>query len=99
MNRRIQRFKLDGTYVDEWKYAGTPAGLDFDAAGQLYMSTSFAGQIVKLDSNGRAIAATGQPGKNLGEFGEAHFLTVRPGGETIYVADTMNAVLHTFVRK
>ena len=50
------------------------------------------------DANGRAVAATGQPGKALGQFGEAHYLTVSPRGE-IYVADTMNAVLHKFVKK
>jgi hypothetical protein len=40
----------------------------------------------------------GQPGKALGEFGEAHYMTMTPGGE-IYVADTINAVLHKFVKR
>jgi hypothetical protein len=56
------------------------------------------GQILKLDANGKALAATGQPGKDLGQFGEAHYLTMGPRGE-IYVADTVNAKLHKFVPK
>ena len=44
------------------------------------------------------MAATGEPGKGLGKFGEAHYLTFGPAGE-IYVADTVNATLHKFVKK
>jgi hypothetical protein len=40
----------------------------------------------------------GQPGKGLGEFGEAHYLAIAPNGD-IYVADTVNAALHRFVKK
>ena len=64
----------------------------------MFLLSGFAGQILKLDANGKAIAATGQPGKGLGEFGEAHYMTMGPGDE-IYVADTVNAKLHEFVRK
>ena len=47
-----------------------------------------AGQILKLDSNGRATAAAGQPGKALGEFGEAHYITLGPQDET-WMGDTV----------
>ena len=65
---------------------------------QMYMVSGFAGQILKLDSSGKALAATGQPGKELGQFGEAHYMTLGPKGE-IYVADTVKPALHKFVRK
>jgi DNA-binding beta-propeller fold protein YncE len=97
-NRRIQLFDQDGTFVKEWKYAGLPCGLYIGPDQQLFMVSGFAGQILKLDANGRPLAATGQPGKGLGEFGEAHYMTMGAGGE-IYVADTVNAVLHKFVKK
>jgi DNA-binding beta-propeller fold protein YncE len=95
-NRRVQVFDGDGTYVREWKFAGLPCGLTL-RDGRMYMVSGFAGQILELDANGKATAATGQPGKGLGEFGEAHYLAFGSRGE-IYVADTVNARLHKFVR-
>jgi DNA-binding beta-propeller fold protein YncE len=97
-NRRVQIFDADGKYLKEWKFAGLPCGLYIGADRQMYLTSGFAGQILKLDANGHAVAATGQPGKSLGEFGEAHYMAMGPKGE-IFVADTVNAVLHTFVRK
>ena len=97
-NRRVQVFDMDGRYIKEWKFAGLPCGLFIGPNTQMYLLTGFSGQILTLDRNGKTMAATGQPGKGLGEFGEAHYMTLGPRGE-IYVADTVNAVLHTFVRK
>ena len=96
-NRRVQVFDLNGKYLKEWKFAGLPCGLYLSADGQLYLASGFAGQILRLDANGKAIAMMGQPGKGLGEFGEAHYMTIAPDG-AIYVADTINAVLHKFVK-
>lgn len=97
-NRRVQVFDMDGKFIKEWKYAGLPCGLYISRDRQIYLTSGFAGQILKLDDNGRALAATGQPGKNLGEFGEAHFMTLGPNAE-IYVADTVNPGLQKFVKK
>lgn len=97
-NRRVQVFDGDGKFVKEWKFAGLPCGLYIGPDQQMYMVSGFSGQILKLDANGRAVAAMGQPGKGLGEFGEAHYLTFGPQGE-IFVADTVNARLHKFVRR
>ena len=57
-----------------------------------------AGQILQLNLDGKVLAATGKPGKGLGEFGEAHHIAVSPRGE-IFVADSVNAVLLKFVKK
>jgi hypothetical protein len=84
--------------VKEWKFAGLPCGLSIGPDQAIYLSTGFAGQILRLDSNGKAVAAMGQPGKALGEFGEAHYLTFGPRGE-IFVADTVKPALHMFVKK
>ena len=65
---------------------------------QLYLASGFSGQILRLDANGKAVAAMGQPGKALGEFGEAHYMALGPQGE-IWVADTVKPELHKFVRK
>ncbi len=97
-NRRVQLFDLDGRFLKMWKFAGLPCGLLLGHDGQVYLATGFSGQILRLNGDGKAVAMMGQPGKGLGEFGEAHYLTISPGGD-LYVADTINAVLHKYVRK
>ena len=97
-NRRVQIFDRGGTYMKEWEYKGLPCGLYLGADGQMYLASGFAGEILRLDKNGKAVGATGQPGKGLGEFGEAHYMTLTPDGD-IYVADTVKPALHKFVRK
>jgi streptogramin lyase len=96
-NQRIQIFDDDGKFIREIKYAGLPCGLDIGDR-YIYMVNGFAGQLLRLDLDGKVLAAVGKPGKGLGEFGEAHFVTVSPKGE-IYIADTVNSTLHKFVKK
>jgi DNA-binding beta-propeller fold protein YncE len=96
-NQRIQIFETSGTFVRELKYAGLPCSLDIGRQF-IYMVNGYAGQILQLDLNGKVLAATGKPGKGLGEFGEAHNIAVSPNGE-IFVADTVNSALLKFVKK
>ncbi|HEY2843742.1 MAG TPA: peptidyl-alpha-hydroxyglycine alpha-amidating lyase family protein, partial [Bryobacteraceae bacterium] len=96
-NQRIQVFDQDGKYIREVKYAGLPCSLDI--GGQyIYMVNGFAGQLLRLDLDGKVLAAVGKPGAagNVGEFGEAHFIAVSPKGE-IYVADSVNRAVQKFV--
>src|SRR5260370_1142850 len=92
------RSRPHGRLLKMWKFAGLPCGLLLGPDGQVYLATGFSGQILRLNGNGKAVAMMGRPGKGLGEFGEAHYLTISPGGD-LYVADTINAVLHKYVRK
>jgi sugar lactone lactonase YvrE len=96
-NQRIQIFDPDGKFIRELKYAGLPCSL---AIGDqyIYMVNGFAGQLLRLDLQGKVLAATGKPGNGVGEFGEAHFIAVSPRGE-IYVADSVNAAVQRFVKK
>ena len=96
-NQRIQVFDQDGTFVREVKYKGLPCSIDI---GQqyMYMVNGFAGQVLKLDLNGKVLAAMGKPGKGPGEFGEAHMIAVSQKDE-IFVADSVNAALVKFVKK
>ena len=96
-NRRVQIFDSEGTYVKEWAYKGLPCGLFINSDGTMYMVSGFAGEILELDENGKAVGATGQPGRGLGEFGEAHYMTITPSGD-IYVADTVRPALHKYVK-
>jgi sugar lactone lactonase YvrE len=96
-NQRIQVFDAEGTFVREMKYAGLPCSVDIGKE-HVYMVNGFAGQLLRLDLNGKVLAATGRPGTALGEFGEAHFLAVSPRDE-LYVADSVNGALVKFVKR
>jgi sugar lactone lactonase YvrE len=96
-NQRIQIFDQDGNFVRQIKYAGLPCSLQIGPQ-HIYMVNGFAGQLLRLDLEGKVLAATGKPGKGLGEFGEAHVIAVSPKAE-VYVADTVNSTLHKFVKK
>jgi hypothetical protein len=79
------------------KYAGLPCSIDIGRQ-YVYMVNGFAGQLLRLDLNGKVLAVTGKPGTALGEFGEAHFVAVSPKDE-VYVADSVNGALVKFVKK
>lgn len=96
-NQRVQVFDQDGGFVKELKYAGLPCSIQIGGQN-IYMVNGFAGQVLKLDLNGKVLAAMGKPGKGPGEFGEAHFVTMSPKGE-LFVADTVNSTLQKFVKK
>jgi len=96
-NQRIQIFDADGKFIKELKYAGLPCALDIGNR-YIYMVNGFAGQVLRLDLNGTVLAATGKPGKGVGEFGEAHFIAVSPKGE-LYVADSVNSAVQKFVKR
>ena len=96
-NQRIQIFDQDGKYLREVKYKGLPCSLDIGSQN-IYMVNGFAGQILKLDLDGKVLAAMGKPGNGPGEFGEAHFIAVSPKGD-IWVADSVNRAVQKFARK
>jgi sugar lactone lactonase YvrE len=96
-NQRIQIFTQDGVYVKELKYAGLPCSLNIGSQ-YIFMVNGFAGQLLRMDLNGNVLAAVGRPGTGVGEFGEAHAISVSPKGE-IWVADTVNSALQKFVKR
>ena len=96
-NQRIQIFDQDGKYIREVKFKGLPCSLEIGKEN-IYMVNGFAGQILKLDLEGKVLAAMGKPGNGPGEFGEAHFIAVSPKGD-IWVADSVNRAVQKFAKK
>ncbi len=94
-NQRIQVFEPDGTFVREIRYRGLPCDVVIGRE-HVYMVNGFAGQVLRLELDGRVLGAMGQPGDGPGEFGEAHMIAVNERGE-IYVADSVNASVLKFV--
>ena len=97
-NQRLQVFDADGKFIKEWVYFGTPCGLYIGRDRYIYLANGHAGQILKLDMAGNILGMTGKQGKAVGQFGEAHFITLSPKAE-IYVADTLNWRVQKYVRK
>jgi len=56
-NGRVFRYEQDGTFVDEFTDTGVPQsiGLDWDAAGNLYVSSFTGDRVDMFDSNGNFI--------------------------------------------
>jgi sugar lactone lactonase YvrE len=96
-NQRIQVFDQGGKFLREMKYAGLPCAFEI-GRDAVYMVNGFAAQVLRLDLQGKVLAAAGKPGKGAGEFGEAHFIAVSPKGE-LYVADSVNANLQKYVKR
>ena len=96
-NQRIQVFDQDGRYVREMKYKGLPCAIDI-GRDAVFMVNGFAAQVLRLDLDGKVLAAMGKSGKGPGEFGEAHMIAVSPAGD-LYVADSVNGSLQKFVRR
>jgi DNA-binding beta-propeller fold protein YncE len=78
------------------------SGLFVGADGQIWMTAGMDGMVMQLDEHGKIIGWIGEPGRvrdpdsNL--IGEAHYMTVTPDGQTIYVADSINAKVHRLER-
>lgn len=52
---KVRRYELDGTFVDDFTETGLPQsiGLDWDAAGNLYVSSFQNNQVTRFDSEGK----------------------------------------------
>ena len=96
-NQRIQVFDLNGDFIRQSSYAGLPCGL-VTSGDEIYMVSGDAGQIVRLDADGRVVSATGQSGDGPGRFGEAHYIAISPMNE-IFVADPASGEVEKFVRR
>jgi len=97
-NKRIQIFDMDGTFLEERVYFGTPCGLHINRDGNVYLANGHTGQIIKLDAAGKILGMTGKPGKGLGQFGEAHFIALGKRDD-LYVADTLNWRVQKYMKK
>lgn len=69
-----------------------------EKTNQLYMTSGWDGQILKLDWNANILAATGSPGVGLNKYGESMGLAISSRDE-IFVGDKINDVVQKLIRK
>jgi len=88
--KHIQVFDTNGKHLRTVQKDNLVCGLFVPKDRQLYLTSGYDGQIEKLDWNGKILGITGGgPGKENGQYGEAHYMTM-DGAGNIYVADTVN---------
>ena len=98
-NQRIQVFDADGTYLRESKHPGTPCGLFISPDQHLWLAHGHAGQVIKLDLDGKVLRRHRQAGQGARPVRRGAFHRgAAPNGD-IYVADTLNWRVQKFVKK
>lgn len=93
---RIRVFRPDGTPVRELQLQNLVCGLFVDRNQQLWVSAGVDGMVLKVDWDGRVLGKMGTGGRGAGQIGEGHMLNVTAAGD-IYVADSVNHIVHKFV--
>ena len=85
---RLVVYSPSGKFLRTIAMRNLPCSLAFDPRGQLWMGTGQDGQIVRLDSNGKVLAALGKGmGIEPGQFIEANYFAFDKAG-ALYVGDT-----------
>lgn len=102
---RIQKFTPDGTYVLEWGGHGSEPGqfqrpqhLEFDAAGQLWVSDSCNHRIQVFDRAGKLITMWGEAGEAPGQLRYPYCLNLDSKGH-VYVCEYGNSRVQKFTRE
>ncbi len=96
-NMRIHRFDTDGGLLGEWLFDAMVCALHLHNDGYMYITTGFDGQLAKVDMTGRVLGAIGRPGRENGQFGEAHALTL-DFDNNAYIADVINLRIQKYQR-
>lgn len=97
-NLRIQRYDRDGNLLGIWTYAAMVCAMYLADDGHLYITTGFDGQLARLAADGSVLGAIGRPGTGIGEYGEAHALTL-DGAGNVYISDVINRRIQKYVRR
>lgn len=93
-NNKVLRFELDGTFVDEFTAAGVPQGIgfDWDADGNLYVSSYGGSFIQKFDSDGNDLG----PFIDTGLAGPTNIFFDKSGSGDLIVLNWNNGIIKRF---
>ena len=82
-NRRVQIFDLNGKYISEWKFAGLPCGLYRRARRRVVSGQRIRGSDPQARYERQGDRDDRPARQGLGEFGEAHYMTISPAGDIL----------------
>lgn len=93
----VSRFSPDGRFLGRFTAAGqsffSPRGLSLDASDNLYIANTGQGLVIKLDRDGKALAAYGNSGPGLGGLREPTDALVLADGSVIVVDPTLGKLV------
>jgi DNA-binding beta-propeller fold protein YncE len=96
-NARIQIFDLNGRYIREWK-VGHPFGLFITPDHFIYMSDAIAGQILKINRDGKVVGVLEGPAPDKARHFDPHSLAVDKDN-SIFTAEVLPWRAQKFRRK
>ena len=101
-NSRVQKFRLDGTFVTKWGTSGSksgqfsrPGGICVDKDGCVYVCDTGNYRVQKFTSNGEFETMWGSRGSGDGQFGSPVGIAADDAGN-IFVADSGNNRIQVF---
>jgi hypothetical protein len=104
-NDRVQKFKLDGTFVAMWGSNGSepgqlqrPSGITLDSEGNVYVADSCNHRIQKFDPDGKLLLIFGEMGTEPGKLRYPYDIACGPG-DLLYVAEFNNHRVSVFDRE
>ena len=81
----VEVYRVGGLNAPQWAFFEGREPTGFDAAGNLYVLDTRAGQVVVIDPRGELVRTVGRKGEGPGEFGGAGQLFVWPDGRFVVV--------------
>lgn len=88
-NGRIQVFTTDGRFLEQWDNVGYPYIVELAGDKTIWMTDARSGKVLNLDLAGNVLGSFGQWGKEIGDFGFGHGITVDDAGD-VYIGELLN---------
>lgn len=105
-NHRIQKFTAEGEFLTMWGYFGQaetpdalwgPRDVKVSTDNIVFVSDTGNKRIVIFDSEGNPISELGEAGLAPGQFDEPVGIALDNQGQLLYVADTWNQRIQSFI--
>ena len=95
-NNRVQVFREDGTFLDQWPNIHNPSHFWITKDGYLWLVSGDGNRLAKFDLSGKLITYWGMHGRFAGGFDDPHTIDVDSLGN-LYVAEVWNNRVEKFI--
>jgi DNA-binding beta-propeller fold protein YncE len=95
-NNRVQIFREDGTFLDQWLNIPNPSHFLIMRDEYLWLISGAGNRLAKFDLNGKLITYWGMYGRGPGNFDDPHTIDVDSAGN-LYVVEVYNNRVEKFI--